>query len=56
VGLASRGQRDMDDGPATITDAEVVGQLRRQARGVYLRSLIAAIALTALLLAIPARG
>jgi hypothetical protein len=56
VGLASRGQRDMDDGPAPVTDAELDAQIRRQARTVYVRSAIAAIALTAVALAIPARG
>ncbi len=56
MGLASRGQRDMDDGPASITEAEVDAQIRRQARMVYVRSAITAIALTAIALAIPARG
>ena len=54
--MASRGQRDMDDGPAAITDADVDARIRRQARGVYLRSVITALALTALALAIPVRG
>jgi hypothetical protein len=54
--LASRGQRDMDDGPAAITDADVNAQIRRQARVVYVRSLVTAVALTALALAIPVRG
>jgi hypothetical protein len=53
VGLASRGQRDMDDGPAAVTDAEVDAQIRRQARVVYVRSVITAVVLTALALAIP---
>ena len=55
MGLASRGQRDMDDGPAAITDAEMDAQIRKQARRVYLQSLIAAIVLTAVVLAIPGR-
>jgi hypothetical protein len=54
--LASRGQRDMDDGPAAVTDADVDAQVRRQARVVYVRSLVTAVALTALALAIPVRG
>jgi hypothetical protein len=54
--LASRGQRDMDDGPASVTEADVDAQIRRQARRVYVRSLVTAAALTALALAIPARG
>ncbi len=56
MGLASRGLRDMDDGPAAVTDADVDAAIRRQARGVYVRSLLSALALTALALAIPARG
>ncbi len=46
----------MDDGPAAITDADVNAQIRRQARVVYVRSLVTAVALTALALAIPVRG
>jgi hypothetical protein len=53
VGLASRGQRDMDDGPADIGDAEIEATIRRQARTVYVRSAIAAAVLTGLTLAIP---
>jgi hypothetical protein len=56
VGLASRGQRDMDDGPAPIPDGEVHAQIRRQARVVYVRSAIVAMILTAAALAIPAHG
>jgi hypothetical protein len=56
VGLASRGQRDMDDGPLPVGDADVEAQIRRQARTVYVRSAIVAVALTAAALAIPARG
>jgi hypothetical protein len=56
VGLASRGQRDMDDGPKDIGDAEIEAAVRRQARRVHARSLLGAIALTAVALAIPARG
>ena len=56
MGLASRGQRDMDDGPAAVTDADVDARIRRQARTVYVRSLVIAAALTALALAIPMRG
>jgi hypothetical protein len=46
----------MDDGPALVTDAEVDAQIRRQARRVYVRSAIVALALTAVALAIPAQG
>ena len=55
MGLASRGLRDMDDGPAPVTDADVDAQLRRQARTVYVRSALAALALTGVALAIPVR-
>jgi hypothetical protein len=48
----------MDDGPAAVTDAKVDAAIRKQARTVYVRSLLFAIALTALalLLAIPGRA
>jgi hypothetical protein len=47
VKLASRGQRDMDQGPEAINDAEERGQVQRQARQVHLQSLTTAVALTA---------
>lgn len=56
MGLASRGQRDMDDGPADLTEAELDARIRRQARVVYLHAVVSAVALTALALAIPSRG
>ncbi len=46
--LASRGQRDMDTGPQLIAGAGELAQVRRQARGVYLKSFVAAAVLTAL--------
>ena len=48
--LAARGQRDMDSGPEPVHDATELSALRSQARGVHLRSLLLAGALTALLL------
>jgi hypothetical protein len=42
----------MDDGPTDIGDAEVEAQVRRQARRVYVRSLLGALALTALAFAV----
>jgi hypothetical protein len=53
VGLSSRGQRDMDDGPAAITDASELAQVRRQARQVYLKSWGLALVMVALTLAVP---
>ncbi len=54
MGLASRGLRDMDTGEEQITDAMVLQAVRKQARGVHLRSIALSIALTALALALPA--
>jgi hypothetical protein len=53
VNLASRGLRDLDSGPEAIADAAELAQVRRQARQVYLRSGLAAAALTALSLLVP---
>jgi hypothetical protein len=47
VKLASRGQRDMDEGPDAINDAAERRQVQRQARQVHLQSLTTAVALTA---------
>lgn len=48
--LASRGQRDLDDGVALIDDADELAQVRRQATQVRLRTVIAAVVVTALLM------
>ncbi|HEX9382044.1 MAG TPA: hypothetical protein VF908_01475 [Gemmatimonadaceae bacterium] len=48
--LASRGQRDMDSGPQQISDAVELQQVQRQARAVYVKSVITAAILTALAL------
>ena len=45
--LASRGQRDMDEGPEAINDEAERAQVQRQARQVHLQSLTTAAALTA---------
>ena len=47
VVLASRGARDMDDGPETIEDGAEAAALRAQARGVMIRSAIATLIVTA---------
>jgi hypothetical protein len=49
VKLAARGQRDMDAGPEPIADALQLSTVRRQARGVHLKSVLFAVTLTALL-------
>jgi len=52
VRLAARGLRDMDSGVAAITDAAELAQVRRQSRGVHLKSLLVAVAITAILVII----
>ena len=47
MGLASRGLRDMDDGPQRIKNAAELAQVQRQARTVYRKGLLSALALTA---------
>jgi hypothetical protein len=47
VALASRGARDMDEGPETIQDPAEVAALRAQARGVLMKSAIASLIVTA---------
>jgi hypothetical protein len=53
VGLASRGQRDMDSGPERIEDAAELEKVRRQARLVYWKGGLSALALTGLALLVP---
>ncbi|HET9635079.1 MAG TPA: hypothetical protein VFP26_04045 [Gemmatimonadaceae bacterium] len=50
--LASRGQRDLDTGPQAIDDIEERNQLRRQARAVYAKSMVTAVILTAISMAL----
>jgi hypothetical protein len=53
VALASRGIRDMDDGPEEIGDAAELAAVRAQARRVLVWSLIGAVLLTAGAMALP---
>jgi hypothetical protein len=53
VGLASRGQRNLDGGVETVGDAAELAQLKRQSRKVVVKSLASAAMLTAGLLAVP---
>ena len=55
MSLAARGARNMDSGIERIEEDDVKAQLRRQARRVYLKAILAAAALTLLCLAIPIR-
>jgi hypothetical protein len=55
VGLASRGQRDMDDGAQPIADSEELAAVRRQARKVHVLALVAGLVLTSVAFAIPVR-
>lgn len=54
MSLASRGQRDMDAGPERIADPDELARVRRQARGVHGKAVLAAVVLTALSLLLPA--
>ena len=51
--LASRGQRDMDGGVALIGDDADLSQVRRQAKRVRVRTVIAAVVVTGLLMLLP---
>ena len=51
--LASRGLRDLDDGPERIEDPGELVAVRAQARGVLLRSLIATVLVSAAVMALP---
>jgi hypothetical protein len=53
VGLAARGSRHFGDMPEKIEDPAELAQVRRQARWVNLKALIAGIVLTAIALALP---
>ena len=55
MNLAARGARNMDNGIELIEEEDAKAQLRRQARAVYLKAIVAAGALTALVLVIPIR-
>ena len=51
--LAARGARESDAGEAAIADAWLVGQLKRQAREVYLEAVLLALTLTGVVLILP---
>jgi hypothetical protein len=53
VGLASRGQRDMDQGAEAIADAGELRRVRRQASRVHTRALTAAAVVTAVVAVLP---
>jgi hypothetical protein len=53
VVLAGRGQRNLDDGPRAIDDADERRLLQRQARTVNLQAPLAALALTAIAFLLP---
>ena len=48
MNLAARGRRDLDNGSEPIADQAELAQVRRQARGVQVKSILAAALLTAL--------
>ncbi len=49
MSLAARGARNMDTGVEKIADEEIKKTLRRQARRVYLESIVAGLVLAAIL-------
>lgn len=53
MALASQGARNMDDGPEPIEDESFRKMLMEKARQIQLQSFFAAIALTALAIALP---
>lgn len=53
MSLAARGSRNMDNGVERIDDERILAQVRRQARKVYIKSLLVAVPLTALVALVP---
>jgi hypothetical protein len=53
VGLAARGSRQLGDTAEKIEDPAELAQVRRQARRVQLKALLASIPLTLIALALP---
>lgn len=51
--LASRGLRDLNDGPERIEDGGELAAVRAQARGVLRRSLLATVLMSAAALVLP---
>ena len=50
VALAARGLRNLDAGDETISDERQLARVRAQSRGVYMKALVATLALTGILL------
>lgn len=55
VALAAQGTRDLDSGPEQVADPAATRQINRQARKVFVESILSAALLTALALALPRR-
>ncbi len=55
MSLAARGSRQFGDRPEKIEDPEELAQVRRQARWVQIKGLIAGVVLTAIAVALPLR-
>jgi hypothetical protein len=55
VALAARGTRDMDAGQEQVDDPAALRQINRQARKVFVESILGAALLTALALVLPRR-
>jgi hypothetical protein len=53
VRLAAQGLREHGNGVEKVEDSWLAGQLRRQAREIHIESVLAALALTGLVLLIP---
>ncbi len=53
MSLASRGLRDLDDGPERIEDEGERAAVRAQARGVLRRSLLATVLVSAAVMMLP---
>ena len=53
MALAARGSRQLGPEEEKIEDAEVLAQVRRQARRVYVKAFLAAIPLTLIALVLP---
>ena len=53
MALASRGLRDMDEGPEAIEDRAELAQVRAQARAVHWRAALLGVVGTALVMLLP---
>jgi hypothetical protein len=52
VALASRGQRDMDRGPESITDEAELAAVRAQARTIHLQAAVVTFVVTAVVVGV----